>query len=249
MAAGEGSLDGIEIRELVTAEENEEAFIVQGEVWGFSDADRVPHRLFAVNRMIGGLALGAFLEERMIGFCFAMPGAKAGGRPYLHSHMAGVLPEYQNRRVGRRLKLQQREHGLRMGYPLIEWTFDPLEIRNGFFNLERLGVRVRRYKPNAYGITTSRLHGSIPTDRLIAEWHLAGERANSLIDAGMPVVKRVVREIEVPAEAAKLRSSHPDRAIAIQTRMREEFLAAFAEGLQIIGFRRTESGGFYELSE
>lgn len=249
MAAGEGSLDGIEIRELVSAEENEEAFIVQGEVWGFSDADRVPHRLFAVNRMIGGLALGAFLEERMIGFCLAMPGTKGGGRPYLHSHMAGVLPEHQNRRVGRRLKLQQREYGLRMGYPLIEWTFDPLEIRNGFFNLERLGVIVRRYKPNAYGITTSRLHGSIPTDRLIAEWHLAGSRANSLIDAGQPLHKRVVGEIEVPAEAARLRSSHPDRAIAIQTRMREQFQQAFADGLSVVGFRRNETGGFYELSE
>ncbi len=249
MAAGEGGLDDVVIRELVTGDEFEEAFIVQGEVWGFSDADRVASRLFAVNRLIGGVALGAYLEDRMIGFCLAFPGKKADGRPYLHSHMAGVVPEYQNRRIGRRLKLEQREEALRRGYGLIEWTFDPLETRNGFFNLERLGAIVRRYKPNAYGITTSRLHGSIPTDRLIAEWHLAGVRANSLIDAGKPVTKRVVREIEIPAEAAKVRSSHPDRAIEIQTRVREQFLQAFDEGLTVVGFRRAESGGFYELSE
>ena len=249
MATSEGRLNDIVLRELTTAEENEEAFLVQGEVWGFSEADRVPHRLFAVNRMIGGLALGAFAGERMIGFCLAFPGMKPDGRPYLHSHMAGVLPAWQNHRIGRRLKLRQREEALRMGYGLIEWTFDPLEIRNGHFNVERLGVIVRRYKPNAYGITTSRLHGSIPTDRLIAEWHLASGRVNSILDAGGAPAKRVVAEIEVPAEAGALRTSDPERAIAIQTRVREQFQQAFSQNLTVVGYRRTQTGGSYELSE
>ena len=248
MATGEGRLTGFEIHELVEADENQEAFLVQGEVWGFSEADRVPHRLFSVNRMIGGLALGAFHEGRMIGFCLAFPGVKPMGRPYLHSHMAGVLPQYQNQGVGRRLKLEQREQALRMGFELIEWTFDPLEIRNAYFNIERLGVVIGRYKPNAYGITTSRLHGSIPTDRLIAEWHLASSRVNSILDAGAAAAKRVVREIAVPAEAARLRTADPARAIEIQTAVREQFEEAFEQGLTVVGYRLTDTGGAYELS-
>ncbi|MBI1357113.1 MAG: GNAT family N-acetyltransferase [Acidobacteria bacterium] len=247
MATSEGRLS-LEIREIVEASENEEAFRVQGEVWGFSEADRVPHRLFTVNRLIGGLALGAFHETRMIGFCLAFPGVKELGRPYLHSHMAGVLPEYQNQGVGRRLKLAQRREALSRGFELIEWTFDPLEIRNAYFNIERLGAVIRRYKANAYGITTSRLHGSIPTDRLVAEWRLAGSRVNSILDAGVGVKKQVVREIAVPAEAGRLRTTDPARAVAMQTAVREEFEEAFQQGLTVVGYRLTETGGAYELS-
>ena len=81
----------------------------------------------------------------MVAFCLCIPGLKPGGKQYFHSHMLGVLPAYRNTGLGRRLKLEQREDALARGIDLIEWTFDPLELKNAFFNIERLGAIVRRY--------------------------------------------------------------------------------------------------------
>ena len=100
--------------------------------------------------------------------------------PYLHSHMLGVKSEYRNTGLGRRLKLFQREDAIAHGYDLMEWTFDPLEIKNAYFNLERLGAIARRYNINQYGITTSPLQGFLPTDRLVAEWWLKSERVDRI---------------------------------------------------------------------
>ncbi len=91
--------------------------------------------------------------------------------------MLGVVDDYRNAGVGRRLKLAQREEALARGIDLVEWTFDPLEIKNAFFNIERLGAIVRRYVQNQYGITASPLHGGLPTDRCVAEWWLRSPRA------------------------------------------------------------------------
>ncbi|MEJ7607941.1 MAG: GNAT family N-acetyltransferase [Bryobacteraceae bacterium] len=102
---------------------------------------------------------GAFESDRMIAFLLAIPGMKPGGVAYLHSHMMGVLPQYRNQGVGRMLKLKQREEAVSRGIALIEWTFDPLEVKNAFFNIERLGAVIRRYVLNQYGTTTSHLHG------------------------------------------------------------------------------------------
>ena len=112
----------------------------------------------------------------MIAFCLAIPGLKPDGKPYLHSHMLGVLAEYRNHGVGRQLKLQQRDDALARGIDLIEWTFDPLEIKNAYFNVERLGAIVRRYLRNQYGASSSPLHGGLPTDRLVAEWWIRKPR-------------------------------------------------------------------------
>ncbi len=121
------------------------------------------------------------MARQMIGFCMAIPGLKAGGKTYLHSHMLGVLPDYRNSGVGRTLKLMQRDDALGRGIDLIEWTFDPLEIKNAFFNMERLGAIVRRYVPNQYGTTSSPLHGGLPTDRCIAEWWIASPRVKAIL--------------------------------------------------------------------
>ena len=95
--------------------------------------------------------------------------------------MMGVLPEYRNRGVGRLLKLAQRDDAIKTGINLIEWTFDPLELKNAFFNIERLGAIVRRYVPNQYGTTTSHLHGGLPTDRCVAEWHVSSIRVADIL--------------------------------------------------------------------
>ena len=124
----------IEIRKLMQLEEFRSAVQLQKVIWGFDDIDLLPLRFFVVASRVGGQVLGAFDGETMIGFCLGIPGVKPDGHAYLHSHMLGVLPEYHNLGIGRRLKLQQRDDALSRGIPLIEWTFDPLELKNAFFN-------------------------------------------------------------------------------------------------------------------
>ncbi|HLH19985.1 MAG TPA: GNAT family N-acetyltransferase, partial [Bryobacteraceae bacterium] len=145
----------IEYRQLFTLEEFTDVLNLQKVIWGFADVELLPLRFLVVVSKVGGHVFGAYDGARMIGFCFAIPGVKPDGHPYLHSHMLGVLPEYHNAGIGRRLKLMQRDEALARGIRLIEWTFDPLEVKNAFFNIERLGAIVRRYNENQYGVTAS----------------------------------------------------------------------------------------------
>ena len=116
----------IEIRGLTAHSEFQDAVRLQQEIWGFEEIELLPLRLFVVALKVGGQVFGAFDGQRMIGFCLAIPGLKAGGKSYLHSHMLGVLPEYRDAKVGKRLKLAQCDEALSRGIDLIEWTFDPL---------------------------------------------------------------------------------------------------------------------------
>lgn len=242
MAAGQ-----IEIRTLTALPDFTEAVRLQKEIWGFADIELLPVRLFVVATKVGGHALGAFDGPRMIGFLLAIPGLKSGGRNYLHSHMMGVLPEYRNQGVGRMLKLRQREEAMAAGIDLVEWTFDPLELKNAFFNIERLGAVVERYVLNQYGTTTSTLHGGLPTDRCVAGWYLRSERACTAVE-GRPISRgSVVQRIEVPSDIATIRAAEPQRARESQARISEQFLAAFREGLAVIGFERGGETAAYLL--
>jgi len=239
----------IEIRPLAAHSEFRDAVRLQKEIWGFEDVELLPLRLFVVASKIGGQALGAYDGSRMIGFCLAIPGLKAGGKSYLHSHMLGVLPEYRDAGVGRRLKLAQRDEALARGILLIEWTFDPLEIKNAYFNMERLGAIVRRYVPNQYGTTTSHLHGGLPTDRCIAEWWIASDRARAIIAGENFPRNPTEARIAIPSDIAAIRSNHPARARVIQQQASEQFRAAFDRGLAVIGFEKSKEAGTYLLGQ
>lgn len=236
-----------EIRELCAHSEFAEVVRLQREIWGFQDVELLPLRLFVVASKIGGQLLGAFAGTNMIGFCLCIPGLKAGGKAYLHSHMLGVLPPYRNTGLGRKMKLKQREFALARGTDLIEWTFDPLEIKNAFFNIERLGAITRRYVHNQYGTTSSHLHGALPTDRLIAEWWIASDRVRSIL--GRQSFQRPLAQsvASVPIQIARLRKEHPAEARAIQTSLGERLTESFRTGLAAIGFEKTDSEGRYLL--
>src|ERR1051326_4556989 len=166
------------VRPLSGHAEFAEAVRLQKVIWGFDDLELLPVRFFVVASRVGGQTLGAFEGERMAGFLLAIPGVKKDtGMRYLHSHMLGVLHDYRDAGAGRMLKLAQREDALARGIPLVEWSFDPFEVKNAYFNLERLGAVVRRYVRNMYGITASPLHGDLPTDRCMAEWWIGQDRA------------------------------------------------------------------------
>jgi predicted GNAT superfamily acetyltransferase len=236
----------IEYRQLFTLDEFTDVLHLQKTIWGFADIELLPLRFLVVVSKVGGHVFGAYDAGRMVGFCFAIPGVKPDGRPYLHSHMLGVLPDYHNAGIGRRLKLKQRDEALGRGIALIEWTFDPLELKNAFFNIERLGAIVRRYNENQYGITASPLHGGLPTDRCIAEWWLDSARVRRVL-AGERVPHQPVERVSYPADIARIRAEERARAREIQTANGRTLREAFANGLAATGFDRSSAEGTYLL--
>jgi predicted GNAT superfamily acetyltransferase len=161
------------IRPVTTLEECRKVAALERLVWGYGDAeDVVPPPVLIVSIKRGGILLAAFDEsDEMKGFVYSMPGLK-DGRPIQWSHMLGVAPDAREAGLGVRLKLAQREHALRMGIEIIEWTFDPLQALNAHLNFSRLGVIVEEYEENIYGDSSSPLHKGAPTDRFVAEWRL-----------------------------------------------------------------------------
>ena len=248
----------IEIRRIVSIAEMEACVELQQSVWQFRDLDIVPRRMFAVANAIGGQVMGAWAANKLIGYALSIPGLR-DGRPYFHSHMLAVAQEYRNRGVGKMLKLAQRDDALARGIELIEWTFDPLEVKNAFFNIEKLGAIVRRYTPDFYGASTSPLHGNLPTDRLHAEWWLRTARVCALI-AGEDLPKHSINET-ITVTYSRPRSVgalHPLPALALESllKLRREFTMAFAAGLTVLRFQNLSGesacyqlGHWNEMSE
>ena len=222
---------------------------LQREIWGFDDLELLPLRLFVVASKIGGQVLGAFDGAKMVAFCVCIPGLKPGGKYYLHSHMLGVTPSYRNTGLGRKMKLEQRRYAIVAGVDLIEWTFDPLELKNAFFNIERLGAIVRRYVYNQYGTTSSHLHGGLPTDRLVPEWWIQSERVKCLLQNRECKRPPIEAQIPVIREIAELRKGDPERARDIQSAIAAQFDAHFRAGLAVVGFERSEDAGTYLLGK
>jgi predicted GNAT superfamily acetyltransferase len=233
----------IDVRTCSDVEELRAFVALQKEVWGFADNELVPLRIFSLAPKIGGQVIGAWDDGTLVGFAFSIPGTR-NGHAYLHSHMLAVKAAYRNSGLGRRLKLFQREDAIAHGYELIEWTFDPLEIKNAYLNLERLGAIARRYNINQYGVTSSPLQGFLPTDRLVAEWWLKSTRVEKLIvDQVQPACVEAMR-IEVPAEiyAWKANAKTRQKAAELQLRNREQFLNAFSQGLACLRYGRNDRG-------
>jgi predicted GNAT superfamily acetyltransferase len=231
------------IRNCQSLEEIQQCLALQQETWGFSDLEVVPLRLFVVAQKIGGQVLGAFDGERLLGYALAFPGWR-DGRPFLHSHMLAVRAECRDSGLGRRIKLYQREDALARGYELMEWTFDPLEIKNAYLNLTRLGAISRRYSENQYGMTTSTLQGGLPTDRMVAEWWLRSPRVQTLLESGVLPEYDIETRVTVPAEIYEWKGSPVDRskALTVQSRNRKQLQKAFSRGLAAVGYERDERG-------
>jgi predicted GNAT superfamily acetyltransferase len=235
--------DSIVFRRCHDIEDFRACVALQKEVWNFTDSELVPLRMFVVADKVGGQVIGAFEAGVMVGFALSVPGTRTG-HVYLHSHMLAVRKEYRNAGLGRRMKLMQREDALSRGIELIEWTFDPLEIKNAYLNIEKLGAIARRYNINQYGITSSPLQGGLPSDRLIAEWWLKSKRVEGLLASGKNPQIDIQTSIVVPAEIYAWKASPETRTKArqVQERNRKEFLKAFADGLAVLGYERDEPG-------
>lgn len=159
----------IRIHSCAGMDEMEACVDLQIETWGYDENDVIPRKTFLLAQKIGGQVLGAFDSDlatdaaagpdgTLVGFAMSLPGLKStpdGPKPYIHSHMLAVRPTHRNRGLGAQLKWEQRREALSRGIRHMEWTFDPLEIKNAFLNIHRLGAIAREYRVNFYGVSSS----------------------------------------------------------------------------------------------
>lgn len=266
----------IDIRECTALDDLDNCIRLQREVFGLPDLEVSPQRHLIVSRQAGGWTLGAFArqgeERRLVGFVHTLAGVRAGTEIFGYSHMMAVAAEYQNKGVGARLKWSQRERALQEGKRFIRWTWDPMQARNAYFNLKRLGVTVTSYAENFYGtdyITSAALKDAaaagpgIDSDRLFADWQLESRRVVQLANdsagaaraVGAAVAKspatdlRPTATIDIPTDWAKLCKQNPGQAKQEQLRVRREFQNAFAAGLIAAGFERSVEQPRYLLYE
>ena len=240
----------IEIRECTTVEEFDACVRLQREAFGLPDMELSPRRHLIVARSAGGWTLGAFAGEKMVGFVLnqvAVRRAPETGAEEIigYSHMMAVAKDYQNCGVGSRLKWAQRARALGEGRRFIRWTWDPVQSRNAHFNINRLGVVVRRYVANYYGTDYSTATGKfgdplgLDSDRLVAEWELDSSRVEALARGDKPEpLGEPAASVEIPPNWSALVREDAEAARRELTRVREEFQTAFAAGLVCAGFER-----------
>lgn len=203
----------------------------------------------------GGLMLGAFIADKLVGFSYSFAGFNQG-KSYLCSHMLGIDPDYQERGIGAKLKQAQKEYASKLGYDLMVWTFDPLETRNGYLNLSKLRAVCSTYVENCYGEMEDDLNQGLPTDRFKVEWWLNSPHVNDgeplstegaqqpfewKIEEGLPHLVNVEQSMEalvegqpvlVPAPASFQQIKQTDHSLAVDWRLKVRmiFQALFAKG-------------------
>ncbi len=219
----------ITVRPVETVAEYHACQAVQRQAWGITeDGYVVPVATMISVQHAGGLVLGAFLDERLVGFAFGYLG-RVRGQWALYSQLAGVDPRVQASGIGGRLKAAQRAWAKEQGLALVAWSFDPMQAGNANFNLRRLGAFSRTYQVNYFGERSDALNAGLDTDRLLVEWPVE--------DAPCPWQDETV-QIEIPPDIAALKSADPEVARAWQSRVREAFQRAFAEGYVAMDFAR-----------
>lgn len=268
-------MEQIDIRECVAIDDLDNCIRLQREVFGLPDLEVSPRRHLIVSRQSGGWTLGAFAGEgearRLVGFVHTLAGVRAGNEIFGYSHMMAVAADYQNKGVGARLKWSQRARALEEGKRFIKWTWDPMQARNAYFNLNRLGVTVSSYAENFYGTdypVNPTLNGQttepgpgIDSDRLFAEWQLDSRRVAQLANASAGVAAansptsahqslsdlQPSATIDIPTDWTKLCKENPVQAKRELLRVRQEFQDAFAAGLVAAAFERSTEQPRYLL--
>ncbi|HLY09628.1 MAG TPA: acetyltransferase [Planctomycetota bacterium] len=253
----------MDIRKLSRAAEYVEAERLQQTVWNFPDREVIPLNEMVVLQKNGGHVFGAFDGDVMTAFCFGMP-AYRDGKAYHYSRMLGVLPGRQDSGIGYAMKLKQRDYVLEQGLDKIVWTFDPLQSRNAYLNIEKLGCIVQEYLINLYPTSGSRFNEGLESDRFTTEWwiasrrvkdSLAGRKRSYDLDTYSPAIQsrltdegwREPARIALPGRKKRISIEIPDDIDALKEddlrlaqRWREatrrSFVAAFKKGYVVHGF-------------
>lgn len=212
----------------------------------------------------GGLLLGAFIEDDLVGFSYGFPGFHMG-KGYLCSHMLGIHPDHQDKGMGALLKQKQKELASEMGYDLITWTFDPLESRNAYLNLAKLNAVCSTYVENCYGDMDDSLNHGLPTDRLKAEWwitssHVEEPLAIDTVNAKNPYDWGVSEDdfpvllnsewdaaeglvlVPIPANFQMIKNKNFELAIDWRFKTRRIFQELFSKGYAMAGFQKGLEG-------
>ncbi len=242
----------IEIRECTGVEDLSQCVALQRETFALPEIEVSPVRHFIVTRRAGGFTLGAFSGAELVGFVLSVA-AFLGNERFFYSHMAAVKRDFQSSGVGARLKWAQRDAALSKGVNFIKWTFQPVQARNAFFNLEKLGATIKHYEPNFYGTDygiaaeqTEKI--GLDSDRLFAEWHLESEKVQRLASGEtFDETDAPVKTVVIPNDWNALVKSDIKTAVAEQTRIKSEFQTAFAENLICRRFERSENAPKYLL--
>lgn len=237
----------IVIRGLVTHDEIFAVEQLQRDAWGVPDVDVVPLHMLITPPRHGGLLLGAFDGERLAGFVFGFLGQTADGRLKHCSHMAGVHPDYRDQGVGYALKLAQREHVLAQGLDLVTWTFDPLETRNAWLNIHKLGAICHTYIRNLYGPMRAAINAGPPSDRFEVEWWIRSQWVMDRLQGVVAPPSGDHRLIEVPADFQSIKRADMDLALRWRQRTRQAFEDAFAQGFTAVDLVKRDGALAYVL--
>lgn len=254
-------ISNVSIREIRVVDEMRAAEQLQKEVWGIPDLDVVPLTQLVAAREAGGVLIGAFDGDALVGFVYGFPSFERGQLAH-HSHMLAVQPAYRNLDLGRRLKLAQRDQVRAQGIDLISWTFDPLQSLNAHFNFGKLGVVCDRYLPNFYGEEAASFLHQTGTDRLWVSWFVKRERVQTQVAPSVTVIeidsddspRRNEFDVSLEQVAIEIPRSIDEllqRSRELAWRWREETRWAFTEALQagyfVEAFVREARGGKYVL--
>ena len=181
------------IRLLESPEDMTAAEEIQRIVWPGSETEVVPTHMLITAIHNGGIVLGAFVENEMVGFVFGFPGLETlpdGPHPKHCSHMMGVHPDWRDSGLGFALKRAQWQIVRHQGLNHITWTYDPLFSRNAYLNIAKLGAVCNTYRRSEYGDMHDGLNAGLPTDRFQVDWwintrrveHRLGKRARGSLN-------------------------------------------------------------------
>lgn len=256
----------IVIRKLTTIEDMRLVQPLEKKVWG---ANPIPiHQTFTAAKS-GGLVIGAFIGDEIVGFSYSFPGFE-NGKTFLCSHMLGIHPDYQLMGIGKQLKDEQLKLAVEMGYELITWTFDPLESRNAYLNTTKLYGICSTYLENWYGEMEDGLNKGFPSDRFKIEWWISSERVGGrwkpeissyarpftvgqsvkgnptlLLDEKEILSDSEGIEIPIPEHYQLIKKSEPELALDWRMKIRTIFHSLFASGYALIGVNRSAEGVHY----
>jgi predicted GNAT superfamily acetyltransferase len=223
---------GISLRTLESLDEAVEATRVMSATWG--STQNIGHELLRALQSSGNTLIGAFSADgAMVGFVLGFWGVDEEGW-HQHSHMLAALPDRRHGGVGYALKLAQRVDCLEKDVRLVRWTFDPMVVRNGWFNLGKLGAVADRFHRNFYGEMDDDLNRGERSDRLEVRWDL--ERPLGPRLQGAPTVA-----IDVEPAYDEVRAADRERAARARDSAADLLEDAFARGLVAAGFDRERS--------
>ncbi|WP_085507178.1 GNAT family N-acetyltransferase [Thalassobacillus devorans] len=248
---------------------------LQLNVWGEEVVTTLPQLVAAIHN--GGVVIGAWIDNELVGFCYGFPGVAKGLKGiHLCSHMMAISAENRNQGIGERLKWEQRQWAIEYGYEKMTWTFDPLEIRNGYLNLVKLGGHVQTYIPSYYGEMGDKINEGLPSDRFLVEWDLKSSKVQQaslgdknppsfwndykrildfrkVEDKIIPLHLKVIEENEkgyllpVPKDCQKLKVSYPELVYQWRMTVRKLTNKLLGKGYTVVGVLRGEDVGYYVL--